>query len=534
MDYSIKAVLAVSLVALSGGAVAVDDRYIVKFTEGRAAAGRAALHAANAQDVLQLGPQNAVAAHIPAQALPGLSRNPNIEYIEIDEIRTPFALSDKRLVSGEVVPYGIQMVQADLIHSTNEQAMKICIIDSGYSQQHADLKDADAATGLITFSTSGISGAWDTDSCGHGTHVAGTIAATAGNGGGVVGVIPGARLHIVKVFGNNDLAGASCSWTYSSTLVDALNKCEGAGAKITSMSLGGNGRSKTEEMAFNNAYKRGMLHVAAAGNAGTGATSYPAGYPSVISVAAVDANENAATFSQRNSDVELSAPGVAVLSTTPWLDDNTLTFADASTVSGTHIEGSARTVAGTSVSGIVADGGFCDSPGAWPGMIVACRRGNVSFNTKVQNVEAGGGVVAIVYNTALSDPACGDFAATLGSGNSSAIPALAVSCDDGSATLAHNGQSASAVSHLTMPGSGYEAWDGTSMATPHVSGVAALVWSCFPTLTNQKIRDALNATARDRGASRRDPVYGYGIVQAKAAVASLGVSTYCPADIVSR
>jgi serine protease len=66
-------------------------------------------------------------------------------------------------------------------------------------------------------------------------------------------------------------------------------------------------------------------------------------------------------------------------------------------------------------------------------------------------------------------------------------------------------------------GSGYEAWDGTSMATPHVSGVAALVWSNFPALTNADIRSALESTAEDLGVAGRDNYFGWGLVQAKAA-----------------
>ena len=63
---------------------------------------------------------------------------------------------------------------------------------------------------------------------------------------------------------------------------------------------------------------------------------------------------------------------------------------------------------------------------------------------------------------------------------------------------------------------------GTSMATPHVSGVAALVWSCFPGATNQAIRNALTSTAKDVGGAGRAVASGFGIVQAKAAVDSLG------------
>jgi subtilisin family serine protease len=513
--------LASALAAIPSVGVAADGRYIVQFNPGRSQAALGALHAAGARVVLPLGPQNAVAAVIPEQAIAGLSRNPNIEYIEEDAIRVPMA-ADRVLGTGEVLPYGVQMVQADLVSSTNEAGPKICIIDSGYSQQQEDLRDAGAS--ITQQASDSGSGAWDKDSCGHGTHVAGTVMATAGNSLGVIGVVPGVRLHVVKVFGDNDLVeGGTCTWTYSSRLIDALNSCQGAGSNITSMSLGGGAKSRTEQKAFDAAYEAGMLHVAAAGNDGNRRTSFPAGYASVISVAAVDSSEVVADFSQQNRDVELAAPGVGVLSTVPWLDTNSLAFAGTS-VSGGHIEFSART---TGVSGPLANGGLCDSIGAWSGKVVLCQRGTVSFNDKVQNVQAGGGVAAVIYNNIASDATCGDFAGTLGDGASSSIPGISVSCADGAQAVGSVGSNGTVASSFTAPESGYEAWNGTSMATPHVSGVAALVWGCHPTASNLAIRNALNATAKDKGAAGRDTSYGYGIVQARDAVASLGSSAFC-------
>ncbi len=526
--------LASALAALPLAAAAADGRYIVKFTDGRSASGLGALHAAGARVLLTLAPQGAVAARIPEQAVAALSRNPSIEYIEADEIRVPLSLSDRALASGEILPYGVQMVQADQVISSNEAGKKICIIDSGYSQQHVDLND-DVGDSITQNATDGGSGTWDRDSCGHGSHVAGTVLATAGNGTGVIGVVPGARLHVVKVFGDDVLGGASCAWTYSSTLVNALNKCEAAGSNVTSMSLGGGAKTRTEERAFADSYNRGMLHVAAAGNSGNRTTSYPAGYASVISVAAVDASENVASFSQQNRDVEIAAPGVGVLSTVPWLDANTLGFADGSSVSGGHVEFSGRT-AGT--SGALVDGGLCEAVGPWSGKVVLCQRGSVSFNVKVQNVQSGGGVAAAIYNNAASDATCGDFVGTLGDGNSAAIPAITMSCADGAAALAFAGTSGTVVSQLTVPASGYEAWDGTSMATPHVSGVATFLWGCYPTASNQAIRDVMNATAKDKGAAGRDNAYGHGIVQARAAlqslVASRGASSFCSIAAASK
>src|SRR5262249_26774745 len=163
---------------------------------------------------------------------------------------------------------------------------------SGYYDAHEDLKDA------VTFTPMSGSGTWNIDSCGHGSHVAGTIAAIAGNNVGVVGANPGVSLHIVKVFGDDVADSGSCSWTFSSTLVAALKACTDAGANVVSMSLGGSQPTLTEQNAFADAYNnKNVLSVAAAGNGGNGATSYPAGYSTVISVAAVDATETVASFS---------------------------------------------------------------------------------------------------------------------------------------------------------------------------------------------------------------------------------------------
>ena len=415
------------VIGFAATSFAQDARYIVKFRAGRSAAGHAALRAAGARVALSLDPQEAAAVHIPAQALNGLSRNPHIEYIEEDVVREPYAASNVPTSGSEVLPYGIQMVQADLVTPSAAGNRKICIIDSGYSDQHDDLRDYTSTDLTAKLSDAG-SGTWNRDACGHGSHVAGTIAAIAGNGVGVVGANPGVALHIVKVFGNDTLVeNGSCGWTYSSTLVSALNSCRSAGANVVSMSLGGGFKSRTEENAFNDANKAGVLSIAAAGNAGNNTTSYPAGYASVMSVAAVDANGVKGTFSQSNKDVEIAAPGVAVLSTTPWLDSNTLT-AGTTAWAGGRLDGAPRTTTG----GDLVDGGQCTAAGAWSGKVVLCQRGTNSFADKVAKVQAGGGVAAVVYNNVANDPTCGVFSGTLGTLPTTTIPAVTLSCADGS------------------------------------------------------------------------------------------------------
>jgi subtilisin family serine protease len=444
--------------------------------------------------------QNAVAATLPKAAIQGLLRNPNVVNIEDDPIREPYA---------QTIPYGIPMVQADQVAYGGGQ--KVCIIDSGYFSNHED----HSGTGVTATTDSGTGDPF-VDGCGHGTHVAGTIRALD-NTVGVVGVVPTTALglHIVKVFGNN------CSWAYSSTLVNAANKCRDAGAKVISMSLGGSFSSRTEQMAFNDLYNQGILSVAAAGNGGNNQKSYPASYPSVISVAAVDANKVVASFSQKNDQVELAAPGVGVLSTVPWLDLNTLS-SGGTTWTGAYIDGAARTT-GTTAPLYGVSGDKCASTsGAYANRIVLCQRGDISFAQKVSNVQSSDGLGVAIYNNVASDPSCGVFLGTLN--GSSSIPAIALSCADGAAALGQVGSSSTVVSQFTSNASGYEPWDGTSMATPHVSGVAALIWSNHAQCTNDQVRKAMQNTAEDLGASGKDNSYGYGLVQAKAAKDSLAAS----------
>ena len=146
---------------------------------------------------------------------------------------------------------------------------------------------------------------------------AGTIAAIGGNNKGVVGVNRNGqiKLHIVKVFDNNGM------WTWASDLVKAVESCVAAGSTVVNMSLGGGGYLKIEKEAYDRVYNQdGVLLVASAGNSGSSAKSYPASYPAVLSVGAVNKNNQRASFSQYNNEVDLCAPGVGVKSTVPGGD----------------------------------------------------------------------------------------------------------------------------------------------------------------------------------------------------------------------
>ena len=116
------------------------------------------------------------------------------------------------------------------------------------------------------------------------------------------------NFYIVKFLG---ITGFS----FVSDLIDAVSRCRAGGAHIINMSLGGSAASKVEKEAMADAFEAGILIVAAAGNDGSSKYSFPASYPSVVSIAAIASDKVVAVFSSFNNEVELTAPGVGVLST---------------------------------------------------------------------------------------------------------------------------------------------------------------------------------------------------------------------------
>ncbi|MES2322198.1 MAG: S8 family serine peptidase [Pseudomonadota bacterium] len=477
-------------------------RVIVKFKPGHGANLKSAVAAAKGNVKHEIFGMDAMAVEVPLTALKGLQNNPNVEYVEEDTVRRPFAVSSASTGTpyalGQQVPYGIKQTQSDLLPDTNVANRKVCIIDSGIDRAHEDLVGNSAnMTGQYDSGT----GNWYTDENSHGTHVAGTIAGVNNAGVGVVGVNSNQRLklHIVKVFG-------AAGWAYSSTLASAANQCASAGANVISMSLGGPTYNATENTTFSNLQTKGILSIAAAGNAGTTAISYPAGYASVMMVGAIDEFKQWATFSQYNTKMEIAGPGVAVMSTVPTNSGSAseLTVA-ASVYKPGAITGSPNMVG----TGALADFGLGDRTTAdVAGKVCLISRGTVDFATKVMNCQNSGGVGAVIYNNV-----AGGFGGTMGTTVAS-IPSVTASDAEGAAMKGQLGQSAT----VTVKRTSYANFDGTSMATPHVAAVAALVWSYFPTTcTGAKLRTSLTKSAQDLGAVGRDVKYGFGLVQAKAA-----------------
>ncbi|MGY4707891.1 S8 family serine peptidase [Candidatus Bipolaricaulota sp. J31] len=276
-------------------------RVLIRFTRGPGKAEKALIEGlgGRVRHVYRLIPT--VAAELPSSALEALSRNPNVVRIVPDG--KMWAL-DTELDN----TWGVVHIGADLVHASGNlgTGVKVAIIDTGIDYTHPDL-DANYYGGYDF-----VNGDTDPmDDNGHGTHVAGTVAAED-NDVGVVGVAPEAHLYALKVL---DADGSG----YWSDLIAALDWCVQNGIQVANMSLGGTGNEELEA-ACQAAYDAGVLLVAAAGNSGNPAgqgdnISDPAAYPSVIAVAAVDQDNTRASWSSTGAALELSAPGVSINST---------------------------------------------------------------------------------------------------------------------------------------------------------------------------------------------------------------------------
>ncbi|MCB0168547.1 MAG: peptidase S8 [Anaerolineae bacterium] len=253
----------------------------------------------------------------------------------------------------------------------------VAIVDTGIDLDHPDLNcTVSNGAGKLT---SGFN-FYDNnnnpdDNNGHGTHVAGTVAACTDNSVGVSGSAPNVRLMPVKVLGSTG------SGSYSN-VADGIVFAADNGAKIINLSLGGSANSTTLMNAVQYAYNKGVLIVAASGNANT-SIYYPAAYSQVMAVGSTDSGDVRSSFSNYGSDLDVVAPGEFIYSTLP----------------------------------------------GWYG-----------------------------YSS------------------------------------------------------------GTSMASPHVAGLAALIWSAEPSLTHDEVRQSIRDTADDLGNIGYDSYYGYGRINAWAAL----------------
>jgi serine protease len=488
----------------------------------------------------------AVAARLTPEEQESLAGDPDVLSIEPDRVVRAFARTPP-VTSGGVGEYteGLKMIQVPDVWDANldgivdtlapiGSGIKVCVIDSGWDNRHPELKAAYIGGKDFVddddepLDQDKLTGKWGG---GHGTHTAATIVAQLASAGtvdpaddanGVVGVAPGVELLVARVL---NIRGNGST----SDIISAMQWCKEQGARIASLSLGAPEDSAAERTAFEQALADGILSIAATGNSGTGdpvsepPVAYPAAYPSVLAVGAVNFESEHPSFSQVGPPVALVAPGVGVLSAMimgsesfSTLDVNGQSFETRSLAFAPVGEYTGKVL--TCGTGAAVDS--CGSEATCAGFVAYVDRGGtdaagsaLTFAKKVANMRKAGAKAVIIGN---NDPDDGVGNFTLVS-EGSWVPTTSVSFKDGATIKGLRGSNAK----VKLTGVDYARLTGTSMATPHVAGVAALVWSSRPTLAPAQVREVLEKSAKDLGTPGRDQTYGHGLVQAKAAMTKL-------------
>lgn len=207
----------------------------------------------------------------------------------------------------QVLPWGVDRVNADLVWASyTADRVKVAVVDTGINTSHPDLfGNLKGGMSAVSYTRS------YNDDNGHGSHVAGIIAAM-NNSIGVIGVAPAADLYAVKVLDRNGSG-------YLSDIIEGLQWVVANHINVVNMSLGTSSYSASFDSAVRQTIASGVVVLAAAGNSGPSANTvmYPAKFAGVIAVSATnsDSSNTIASFSSRGPEVDLAAPGVGVFST---------------------------------------------------------------------------------------------------------------------------------------------------------------------------------------------------------------------------
>jgi subtilisin family serine protease len=289
--------------AASGNAAEhVPGRLLVSYQPGttpdQAAAAESAAGAHLSSTIDALGVRVlAMPADRTDHALAALSRNPHVGYVEYDFVARAAAVTPNDPYWSKQWGSAKTMTNTAWTTSTGSSSVVVAVLDTGVDYNHADLKGA--FSGGYDFVNNDSTPA---DDYGHGTEVAGVIAARGNNGIGVAGECWTCTIMPVKVL------NSSGSGSYSG-IVNGITYAADHGARIINMSLGGTAGSSTLQNAVNYAWNKGVLLIAAAGNAGTTDFNYPGAYDPVVAVAASDSRDARYSWSSYGSWVEVAAPG---------------------------------------------------------------------------------------------------------------------------------------------------------------------------------------------------------------------------------
>jgi PKD repeat protein len=256
--------------------------------------------------------------------LEALAESPEVEYVEPDYLARAAAIPNDPLFTQQ---WGLTKISAPVAWDvvTGTQTVVIALVDSGFDLDHPDL------AGRLWVNPGEIPGnsldddnngyvddvnGWNfvhgsnnlSDGNGHGTQVAGVVAATANNGAGIAGLCWNCRIMPVRVMADSGISNYS---DIAAGVIYAANK----GAKVINLSLGGYAYSNALRDAVNYAVSRGAVVVGGAGNDNVATPFYPAAYENVIAVAATDTDDRKGNFSNYGEWVDLSAPGSDIMTT---------------------------------------------------------------------------------------------------------------------------------------------------------------------------------------------------------------------------
>ncbi|KKU77101.1 MAG: hypothetical protein A2214_01395 [Candidatus Harrisonbacteria bacterium RIFOXYA1_FULL_48_8] len=265
-------------------------------------------------------------------AIEMLKTDPNVARVDDDVIVE--ALGKISAQPSQVLPWGVDRIDAELVWPSGNVAdpVKVGIIDTGISSSHPDLA-ANVKGGVNTINPRR---SWNDDN-GHGSHVAGIVAAL-NNSIGVIGVGPATNLYAIKVL------GASGSG-YVSDVIEGIQWAVNNQIQVINMSLGSSSDVQSLHDAVVVAKNAGVVIVAATGNSGA-SVIFPAAYPEVIAVSATDQNNAIASWSSRGPEVDLAAPGVSIYSTYKGTGYATIS---GTSMAAPHVAGSVALVLGTPV-----------------------------------------------------------------------------------------------------------------------------------------------------------------------------------------
>lgn len=248
--------------------------------------------------------------------------------LEPDEALRIEALPSGSIVNERGIPWGVGHIGAPSAWSrTTGHRVRVGVIDTGVDFAHPDLRHS-LERGINLLHRMEL----PQDDNGHGTHIAGTIAA-ANQHQGIIGVAPRAQIHPVKAFDHNGTA-------YVSDIILGIEWCVRNDIDVVNMSFGMKTRSRSLLAAVNGAYRSGVLIVASSGNDGRiGGIDYPARYANTIAVGATTRQGRIASFTNRSGLIDVYAPGERIVSA--WLR-------------GKHREMSGTSMATSHVTGAVA------------------------------------------------------------------------------------------------------------------------------------------------------------------------------------